>query len=221
MSLTHSFDDPRQILLREPVEVWFEGWRSDTRTLMTNGWDISVDHSPYDRQMRFAFRNRTLQLYGLSDFWDMLDFAQSRMNPTTYFPEHGQMSATMMNQAMEEMRYRQGRAAIRISQCLGKDIMVHHMDAANFVPLKDPHLYMKVSDVSRRMISEMPWFETAEVSAQNLFFEGHEVPDLMQMILDKQKDKQAEIREKLRKAEKAGERMPEMKVQSKIIQLVR
>ena len=206
-------------LYKIPIPVVFQGFFSDTVALMQSGWDISVDQDYHRDCLRFAFRLRSINMYGLSGDFNLREFFD------TY---SGMMNRQRYN---EDFRYRdidkyargyapmdRGHMPIMVNHIASEiEIRQYGGPSMNFNPLADPHLYFEGSPgYDRYYASKRPWFETVEVKQDDtIFFEGHEVPDLLAGILKKQEEKQKEIREKMRKANKETD----YKVSAQIITL--
>lgn len=190
---------------RIPIPVYFQGFEADTVTLMQRGWDISVDRDVHRNCFRFALRLRSINMYAISDDFDFEPFFHG------YIGQHRRYEHPAYDRP----------APIRINHIASEiEIRQYGGPAMNFNPLADPNLYVQASinHDGRYYITKQPWFETIEKEEDNtIFFEGHEVPDLLAGILKKQEAKQKEIREKLRKATKQEDY--QVDVSAKVIRL--
>lgn len=208
---------PRQHLLHQrPIPVEFDGWLSDTQTLMQSGWEISVDYEPHTQRSRFAFRNKACNMYGFSDDYDMRGIVHHYM----HLRDRHREAYRSARPYGDSHQFCGIDNAIRI-RGISSEIQLYRDRTYNFAPMVSPFVNMEtvISDRGMEYISKMPWFDTAEGVSETILFEGHEVPDLMKTILEKQEKKQKDIRKKLRKAKEAGEDMPEQRTTAKIITL--
>lgn len=55
-------------VLSEPADVYWSGFRSDTRTLQQAGWEIAAEEEVMYDRLRLLLRNRDLKLYALTDY---------------------------------------------------------------------------------------------------------------------------------------------------------
>lgn len=81
-----------QRIISTPVDLFWEGWRSDTITLLRHGWDFSADQDLHSMRYRLAMRNDRLGLTGISSYYPFDtyfgDMRKSILLQACLYPEH-------------------------------------------------------------------------------------------------------------------------------------
>lgn len=211
-------EELQRTLINYPFKVRFAGFESDTRTLASQGWELSV-RQQFD--MRFGRPEMQLAMHIGPDRGGM--YAISRPSNVDY---HKMFWGGRMFEQLREFAE------------IGFDIMCMSSDIFFRVPVresvgisfKDSFMPMDANPSFRSMeevsIKDFKFFRTANVESKDLIVDPNDVPQLLEMVLKAQSKVQKEIdkRERSRKNEEAyrsGEMFakPAHKVEAQIITL--
>lgn len=166
------------------AKVYFEGWESDTTTLQRAGWDISSYEVPpiHGRPMiRLALRHEKLRLYALTNgielTMDMIHRLHTMDRPDATF------------------------LCFEVITMGGEGQMVTvmgEMPKTVFMPVDTFPEYS--TGYSRNYLKDMCIFRTIPTEAPELVVAPEKVHEILDLLLKAQDPKQAEIREKKRRA---------------------
>lgn len=172
---------PSVVLENQPIRVEFQGWSSDTHRLQQAGWQMAMYHEPQHMRDYFVFSNEAMKIRGVSHGYDRYHVLDGRNR-------NGKFDAD--------------RVPPIIINCLG-DLR------ATYVQLDFDIMKARQIDCQPRMIesSEVQWdslFGIVPNCNESMFVDkaDMDVVDHLQAIIDKQRPKQAELREKHRKRHK-------------------
>lgn len=182
-------------MLSAPFPVYWEGWRSTTAELAHRGWDLSVDES-YQRQVvRLCMRHRHMELYAVTSAMNWSDAYHATMHgvegPPNLPPFH-------------------------VGHSIAREIVIQSVTREVYISPDARGSYFD----GFKAIDPQPQFEMetmsgavprifALASEQDILFEKADmtVVEHLEAIKALQVDKQAEIRERLRKAQRRADKV--------------
>lgn len=170
-----------------PLEVYWEGWRSNTYELQQSGWELAAQQDPYTFGLQIALRNRKIGLVGLSQFIsERIYFEVSRFGG----PSPSQLPPIYITSMSN-------RPEIHRVEYINSTIDSPHVPWAAIDARPEYHNY------SIDTIEDLIPFRKIEVPEEKeLIIDPNSVPELMSRILNLQAPKQKEIREKARRERK-------------------
>jgi len=156
------------------TKILWAGWESNTLTLQNQGWQLSAEQSMESMNFRFALKHPNFRMYGISQmipYYDFYDVYQRKDGFSSLPP-----------------------------------IIIVHMVSRMEINLYDDLSKMQPIDAlptfvenEKKDIEDFMIFRPIGKS-QEIIVSPQEVPELLNMIIKKQSPKQAELREKKRKA---------------------
>ena len=171
------------ILQSPPTPVEFLGWRSDTHTLQRHGWQFAMYLDQHTMWRTFLIQHKCLGLRGISDEYEYRE------------------------QTLRERAHNMG-PPIRINQITSGEFQVYRMETTyNLMEARQVDMTpqwnhnptsMEVWEVFKTIPSEA---ETMMVDKADMSVVEH-----LQKVIEQQRPKQAELREKARKAEARKEK---------------
>lgn len=155
----------------EPIELFFDGWRSDTLTLQRCGWDISANQDLYRDRIAIAIKHRNSGLTGVTYFEEFL-FDRG-------FGTSGRRNPRSLPIAL-----------------LAKDIAVYHAQYSteSFRPVDATP---RVAEVNPNNKGDYFHFATIEPPKHEVFLKEASIDQILQMALEKQEPEQQKIRERM------------------------
>lgn len=149
------------------------------------------------RGMRLVMRHKGLEVHAITDEFDLYEIGRDwhMRNAPMFTPDP----------RAAEMAHRYGRdrhSPQILINVIAKDVYYKVESRFNYQHLKSGMLNIPI-DTGNFALSELPWFDVMPASEPGkiIYVEDAKVTDLMNIILEKQAPKQAEIRERIRKEE--------------------
>lgn len=165
--------------LSKPLDLHWAGWRADTLTLQRYGWQLSARQNIYDNSMQIALRHPESKVHGISNVAEF-DYMRSLNDPC-------------MERPMPVLAFR-----------LASDFVIqeiHHGTDMNFVPIDADPAYEMMTK-----LSDAKFFREINTNVKQVFLEQASMGEILDIALQKQAPRQAEIRQKMIRDE-------EMKIQ--------
>lgn len=171
-------NDPTEMLIKSaPIPVYWHGWQSDTLNLQRCGWQFAAHIEPSSFMTRIVMRNPDLALSALFDEFHFPREAMQVGNTSNLPP-------LIVSCVRANMELRQIETTMKFEE-------MHMLD-------------METSMISRQEVRRLEDLLPFNIRAPNpevtkdIVLENNadmEVVDYLQAILDKQEDKQAEMRQ--------------------------
>lgn len=166
------------ILKNRPIPVVFQGWRSTTADLGRNGWEIGVISDPCTFSYRFLFGNKLLKLGAMVlDDYRVKDIVAWQDPRSSVEP-----APIIINQLVSLEHF--------TLQVLGDNPLTSYREVDTQPVLQDFDIENLHIFNFRKEPEDSLFYDKADMS----------VVDHLEAILESQKDKQKELREKARKA---------------------
>lgn len=164
--------EPR--VLSPPIKVYWAGWESDTRRLGDAGWRISAKHEPYDGGVTIAINHPEGNVYGISQ---RIDY---RRMPTMY-------QLTRYDYPYE----------LAFQLQLAQQIMLRTIPdfKKGWVPV-DPIPELTYEHPER--LEDVILFRSLPPPDKDIIVKPPSLDDILNLALEHQAPKQAELREKAR-----------------------
>lgn len=172
-----SYDQP--YLLSRPIEVVFDGWKSDTITLANNGWSIAAYIDAETRHHQFVFGHQYIKLIGISD---PVVLEHRRLNYETHWLDPSIFIRTVLPYS----RPMAIDVPINLNPNLG---LCREVDC---MPQVMEHQIKSIDD-----LCVFKWKDEQVVDNVLLEKADMSVIEHLESILLKQKDKQKELRQKV------------------------
>lgn len=163
-------------ILSLPIQLHWGGWTADTRSLQRNGWQLSAYQDVMMRQMRIALKHPVMEMQGITTMGE--------------FDYHS---------LMYENHYRPIDIGMSIGH-MGRTIMISEMNMPNvrFNPIDaEP----RIVEQTIRTLDDIAHFQTIQRPEHEVFLKEASMAEILDMALQKQEPKQAEIRARMRKEE--------------------
>lgn len=185
-------------IFRYDLPVEFAGLTSTMGTLYANGWQMMQESQPHDRSIIISMRHHGLELHAITDEFDIMRYSQN-ISAEYASARHYQRGYSPLDSIMAPPYPYRPRLRIQV---IGKDIHMNTNYKPDFRRITSPLLNVRM-DIRTMSLSQLPWFDTEPVQEEGkiIYVDDANVTDLMNIILEKQAPKQAEIRERLRKEE--------------------
>ena len=152
------------------TKVLWAGWESDTLRLQQAGWQLSAEQDIMTAQVRFTFKNPNCRIYGLSNLVSYADYFDSYKDGQFY----RQIPPLII-------QYMASRMEINIFDNLAKFRSVDTL----------PNI---VEEIQKKDIEDFNIFRPIG-NIKELIVTPQSVPELLDLIIQKQDPKQKEIRE--------------------------
>src|SRR5579859_1850308 len=161
------------LLRSPPCKVFMAGWSSDTYTLQQHGWEISMDQNVYHGNIRLAMRHPAMKCVAMSIVSDY-EFTRRR-----------------------DRLQREEWPEFRVNAFSGQIHVQHEHSQVPFKMFQPVDCTPFMDTWSIKNIEDLILFAPARAKAQEIIVDEREVADLLAEIMDKQKPKQAQIRDRM------------------------
>ncbi len=203
MATFNAYDQPSVIEKSRPIPVQWAGWESDTLTLQHMGWSFSLvgDTDPryFEQRYHFILHHPDMSLFGVC-----AEYHFSRERFRTLFDDN--VPPLVVNKVSHDFRITNIQAKV--------DFSVNPR-------LVDMSPSMIETKEIRSLYDLLPWnLRNINAETKSVVIESKadmEVVDYLQAILDKQQDKQAEIREAKRARERREFAVEERNVKFQVV----
>lgn len=181
--------NPGPRLMSVPIDLYWAGWRTTTAELARNGWDISVreDYMRDAFQMVMQFKHgRGNTIYG--------------MTSAIPYRELVHAEAHMLQQMI-------GPLMVRLCTELRIEVHTTSLEEWTFQPAEAA--YPSLVEREIRSIKDLKLFKTIpqQKEIQEVIIDEPTLDEILELALEKQSPKQAEIRERMLKAEEYGAKL--------------
>jgi len=168
-----------------PVEIYFAGFKSNTYELQQSGWQLSAEQAYEKAAMRIAMKHEGARLYMLTN-WCNYSAWQAAATATA----RGHYQASALPPLTVTAVFADGR--------------VTYMETThkwNFTPIDAMPQY---ADTTSYRFEDFVPFKPLNRDAPAIYVPEHTVPELLDLIMQKQDPKQQEIRERMRRESMAN-----------------
>lgn len=180
--------DPR--IVNPVFRTFWAGWRSDTVTLARNGWQISAEQAVDRFAIRFIIKHPNYHVYGISEMAE-LAYRDLRLNSQDFGGNPFVMPG------------------VELPFQLCSELIINYADPEAF------HARFDLIDAEPTIVTheptsieDMKLFPPQIVPVENqIIVDPHNVPKLLDIVLEHQSPQQKEIRERLRRQRRRDERM--------------
>lgn len=171
----------KYFLQSAPFKIVWAGFESDTLRLQNNGWTLAVEDN-YDfvcarHYVRFILRHAMLDLYCVTA-----------------------VNAFDFHELSEYFNYSDGRLPFNI-QVIGKDIRYMPMQEINLACVKEIDARPEFIEYDVKSIKDLCIFKTLITPDNALIVEPDRISELLEKIVAAQAPNQAEIRDRIKRAE--------------------
>jgi hypothetical protein len=168
-----------------PAKVYWDGWESDTRTLASRGWSVSMEQDDFQRRIQMAIRHEASGIQGLSAPVTI----DRRRDPFDSYMQRWEAPFHFNMQALGRPVYVRGPG---LSLAFG-----------NFSPV-DARTPVFVEEEEVRSLEDLVYF--TPIKAKRILLPQEEVSELMERILTVQQPMREEyFREQTKNARAAAQ----------------
>lgn len=190
------YGDPSRII-SAPIVLHWAGWKADTYSLQSAGWQLSAEEDLQRREMRIAVHHPDGGLCGVSTIVDFDYWKYSMNNHHVPMPIDVGMQVKGMT----------------------KQILLDRMSGSvsNFFPIDAKPRFTDVSMQRELMdLRKIAHFQPAPIAKHEVFLKEASIEEILEMALNKQEPTQEQIRKRIIKEQELS-RYGELHTQLRLV----